>query len=357
MSQPPHKAGPPPASSSSPATPCTNYCPVWRFDLHLWDFDLSLPCNWGETRVHPCNLNVHSVVSDQSPVYAESRRLPFLCEDHWDYRGTPIVPSSSAPSFRRIPFPASRISWLYRESLSFFCRQDTIWTLFDGSWGASPFLDIVWSRLGIATQACLGHIVLRWYFLQVVGPTYTPIHIFWVRCPDRNSYSFQQFVPGNLDNPPVLIDKVDRLVASMEMFEKKETVEAENLIRRLLFFERFMCWLVQVGASVQYSKYYVRLLQRALLAFSLTSSETDHIEDLACLYSELLMRDECSKPGRIRVEMSAVLVPTSHMCHEFIGQLGHLIHLIDGIYSDLVLFSSWLLRSLIQSDPYDLDYI
>ncbi|KAJ7665839.1 hypothetical protein DFH06DRAFT_1323001 [Mycena polygramma] len=49
--------------------------------------------------------------------------------------------------------------------------------------------------------------------------------------------------------------------------------------------------------------------------------------------------------------------PNAH-CHEFIGQLSHLIHhLIDGIYSDLVLFSSWLLRSLIQSDPHDLDYI
>ncbi|KAJ7658848.1 hypothetical protein DFH06DRAFT_1196087 [Mycena polygramma] len=79
----------------------------------------------------------------------------------------------------------------------------------------------------------------------------------------------------------------------MEMFEKREAAEAENLILRLLFFERFMCWLVQVGASVRYSKYYARLLQRALLAFSPTCSEADRVEDLARLRSELLMRDEC----------------------------------------------------------------
>ncbi|KAJ7673153.1 hypothetical protein DFH06DRAFT_1359049 [Mycena polygramma] len=84
MLQPPHKTGSAlAASSSSSVSPRVVYRLVWQFNLCLFDFDFALPSNWGETISHPVNLDVHSVVADQSPAYAESRCLPFLHEDRW----------------------------------------------------------------------------------------------------------------------------------------------------------------------------------------------------------------------------------------------------------------------------------
>ncbi|KAJ7658821.1 hypothetical protein DFH06DRAFT_1472798 [Mycena polygramma] len=320
MSQPPRKTGSAPAaSSSSSASHRVVYRPVWQFDLRLFDFDFALPSNWGETTSHPVNLDVHSVVADQSPAYAESRRLPFLREDRWhgfnpnlvrSIRPAPLLPIWNTVTVQGVAQapPAPRynpelVRWLLgREPFSRH-RLEPSRHHYAGA-PQRPWrnllreIPLTLPYADVAHEVCLAHLVMRWYVIQIVGPLYAPVRIFWARRPGGNNNIFRQFVPGNPANPPVrdlshdVINEVDRLVASMEMYAKNPEAEAETLIVRLLFFERYLCWLTQVGASVRYSQYYLNLLDRVMRTFSPDSTEVQRRDELTRLRSELLMRDE-----------------------------------------------------------------
>ncbi|KAJ7608958.1 hypothetical protein DFH06DRAFT_1346638 [Mycena polygramma] len=318
MSQHPHKPSSPPAEFFVPPTPRTIYCPIWRFDLHLFDFDpdFALPPNAGETISHPMNLNVHSAVADQAPAYAESSRLPFLREDRWHISNPrlthSIFPADPTPSrspgvvcsgVAQAP-PAPRYNpdlarWLLgREPFSRH-RLEPPRHHYAGPrqrhWRRllrDLTLDIPYAD--VAHEVCLRHIVMRWYVIQVVGPRYAPVRVCWARRPGGSNFIFRQFVPGNRPNPPVrdlsheLINEVDHLTAAMEMYERNPEAEADTL----LFFERYLCWLSQVGASVRFSQYYLDLLDRAMRVAFPAFSEVQRQDELTRLRGELLMRND-----------------------------------------------------------------
>ncbi|KAJ6490617.1 hypothetical protein C8R47DRAFT_1214909 [Mycena vitilis] len=304
MSQPPRKPFAPPLFV--PPTPAPQYAPTWRLDLRLVDFnsDFALPRDAGRPPSFPTNLNVSSPVAGQEPAYAESSRLPFLREDRWSVSNPrltrSIFPANPPPVWNSgvnrsgvaQPPPPPRynsdlIRWaLGREPFSrhrlepprhrYVGHRQRPWCrlLRDLAEDKSiPFADI-------AHEICLVHIVMRWYFLQIVGPRYAPVRVFWARRPDGNNYVFRQFVPGNPPNPPVrdlsreLIDEVDVLTAAMEIFERNPAAEAEALILRLAIVLRALL-----------------VLDRAMRAQYPESSEVERRDELTRLRGELLMRD------------------------------------------------------------------
>ncbi|KAJ6488107.1 hypothetical protein C8R47DRAFT_1071862 [Mycena vitilis] len=322
MSQPSSKTSAPLAFV--PLTPAPQYAPTWRLDLRLVDFDpdFALPRDAGRPASHPSNPNIHSVLAGQEPAYAESDRLPFLREDRWSISNPrltrAIFPAPLAPVWNtgvarsgvaQAPPPPRHnpdlIRWaLGREPFSrhrlepprhhYVGRRQRPWRQLVSGFDADlsiPFADG-------AHEFCLGHLALRWYVLQVLGPRYAPVRVFWARRPGGNNNIFRQFVPGNPPNPPVrdlsheLINEVDLLTAAMELFERNPAAEAERLILRLLFFERYLCWLSQIGASVRFSHYYLDVLDRAMRVAYAESSEVERQNELTRLRSELLMRDD-----------------------------------------------------------------
>ncbi|KAJ6450984.1 hypothetical protein C8R47DRAFT_1329800 [Mycena vitilis] len=304
MSQPPRKTFAPPLFV--PPTQAPQYSPTWRLDLRLVDFnsDFALPRDVGRPSSFPPNLNVSSPVAGQEPAYAESSRLPFLREDRW---------SVSNPRLTRSIFPANPPPILNSEVNRSGVAQPPPpprynWDLIRWALGREPFSrhrlepprhryvghrQRPWCRLlrdlaedksipfaDIAHEICLVHIVMRWYFLQIVGPRYAPVRVFWARRPGGNNYVFRQFVPGNPPNPPVrdlsreLIDEVDVLTAAMEIFERNPAAEAEALILRLAIVLRALL-----------------ILDRAMRAQYPESSEVERRDELTRLRGELLMRD------------------------------------------------------------------
>ncbi|KAJ6457148.1 hypothetical protein C8R47DRAFT_1328565 [Mycena vitilis] len=319
MSQPPRKTFAPPLFV--PPTPAPQYAPTWRLDLRLVDFnsDFALPRDAGRPPSFPANLNVSSPVAGQEPAYAESSRPPFLREDRWSVSNPrltrsifhanppPVWNSAVNRSGVAQPPPPPRynsdlIRWaLCREPFSrhrlepprhrYVGHRQRPWCrlLRDLAEDKSiPFADI-------AHEICLVHIVMRWYFLQLVGPRYAPVRVFWARRPGGNNYVFRQFVPGNPPQPAYLRAEPGGRGRSPypSSGEYLAFSDCSGFINPplQLFFERYLCWLTQIGANVRFSHYYLEVLDRAMRAQYPESSEVERRDELTRLRGELLMRD------------------------------------------------------------------
>ncbi|KAJ6502928.1 hypothetical protein C8R47DRAFT_1193212 [Mycena vitilis] len=338
MSQPPRKTFAPPLFV--PPTQAPQYLPTWRLDLRLVDFnsDFALPRGAGRPPSFPPNLNVSSPVAGQEPAYAESSRLPFLREDRW---------SVSNPRLTRSIFPANPPPiWNLEVNRSGVAQppppprynSDLIrWAL-----GREPFSrhrlepprhryvghrQRPWCRLlrdlaedksipfaDIAHEICLVHIVMRWYFLQIVGPRYAPVRVLGAP-PRREQLRLPPVRSGESPQPACarFVARTHRRGGRLDRRHGDLRAEPGGRGRSpypssgeylaffhcsgfinpplQLFFERYLCWLTQIGANVRFSHYYLEILDRAMRAQYPESSEVERRDELTRLRGELLMRD------------------------------------------------------------------